>query len=96
MRRGDTYDDIDEFDADKNGTWDLDEFLTFCEGSNDHGHGHDTMVHKALTGRAAKMAKAGLADHEDIVAAFEAFDTDRDGRITVDEIIGRARTLLWL
>ena len=78
---------IDEFDSNSDGSWSLDEFLTFCEGSNDHGHGHDTMVQKALTGKAAKMAMLGLADREDIVAAFEAFDKDRDGRVSVAEII---------
>ena len=78
---------LDEFDADQNHRWSLDEFLAFCEGTNDHGHSHDTMVAKALTGRAAKLADAGLADHEDVVAAFEAFDKDLDGRVTEDEII---------
>ena len=78
---------IDEFDANNDHEWSLDEFLTFCEGTNDHGHGHDTMVHKALTGHPEKMLRLGLADYDDIVAAFEAFDRDRDGRVTQAEII---------
>ena len=75
----DAREHLSEFDQNGDGQWQVDEFIEFMLGSDDHGHGHAALVKAHL----AALAK----DADDFHALFKHFDKNADSTVSIDEII---------
>ena len=74
----DAREHLAEFDANGDGKWQVEEFVDFMMGTDDHGHGHAALVKEHL----AALAKDASEFHE----LFARFDKNGDSVIKLDEI----------